>query len=115
MWPAHDQCVGLKYVIPIYNFFLSVRTQNVSFIQYLYSIIVFSSDTPIVLYLGHVGPLLFFTFLKIDLFIICKYTVAIFRNPRRRRQTSLQMVVSHHVVAGNWTAEPSLQPHVGPF
>jgi hypothetical protein len=42
----------------------------------------------------------FFFFLKIYLFIICKYTVAVFRHARRGRQISLQMVVSHHVVAG---------------
>ena len=34
------------------------------------------------------------------LFIIHKYTVADFRCTRRGRQISLQMVVSHHVVAG---------------
>jgi hypothetical protein len=34
------------------------------------------------------------------LFIICKYTVADFRLTRGGRQISLQMVVSHHVVAG---------------
>jgi hypothetical protein len=34
------------------------------------------------------------------LFIINKYTVAVFRHTRRGRQISLQMVVSHHVVAG---------------
>ena len=39
-------------------------------------------------------------FLKIDLFIICKYTVAVFRHSRRGHQISLWMVVSHHVVAG---------------
>jgi hypothetical protein len=39
-------------------------------------------------------------FLKKDLFIICKYTVAVFRHSRRGRQISLQMVVNHHVVAG---------------
>jgi hypothetical protein len=33
-------------------------------------------------------------------FIICKYTVAVFRHSRRGSQISLQMVVSHHVVAG---------------
>jgi hypothetical protein len=61
-------------------------------------------------------------FLKIYLFIICKYTVAVFRHPRRGRQILLQMVVSHHVVAGIWTpdlrkssrvllpTEPSHQP-----
>jgi hypothetical protein len=38
-------------------------------------------------------------FLKIYLFIICKYTVAVFRHTRRRSQISLRMVVSHHVVA----------------
>jgi hypothetical protein len=37
---------------------------------------------------------------KIYLFIICKYTVAVFRHPRRGHQISLWMVVSHHVVAG---------------
>jgi hypothetical protein len=37
------------------------------------------------------------------LFIICKYTVAVFRHPRRGYQISLQMFVSHHVVAGIWT------------
>jgi hypothetical protein len=35
-----------------------------------------------------------------DLFIICKYTVAVFRHPRIGHQISLQMVVSHHVVSG---------------
>ena len=62
-----------------------------------------------------------FYFFKIYLFIICKYTVAVFRHSRRS-QISLQMVVSHHVVAGIWTqdllkssrvllpTEPSLQP-----
>ena len=33
-------------------------------------------------------------------FIICKYTVAVFRDTRRGRQISLGMVVSHHVIAG---------------
>jgi hypothetical protein len=54
--------------------------------------------------------------------IISKYTVAVFRCTRRGCQISLQMVVSHHVVAGIWTqdlqkssrvllpAEPSHQP-----
>jgi hypothetical protein len=42
----------------------------------------------------------FFFFLKIYLFIICKYTVAVFRHTRRGRQISLRVVVSHHVVAG---------------
>jgi hypothetical protein len=41
-----------------------------------------------------------FFFFKIYLFIICEYTVAIFRHPRRGSQISLRVVVSHHVVAG---------------
>jgi hypothetical protein len=46
----------------------------------------------------------FIFFLRfIYLFLICKYTVAVFRHSRRGRQISLRMVVSHHVVAGNWT------------
>jgi hypothetical protein len=43
---------------------------------------------------------MFLFFLKIYLFIICKYTVAVFRHTRRGRQILLLMVVSHHVVAG---------------
>jgi hypothetical protein len=35
-----------------------------------------------------------------DLFIINKYTVAVFRCTRRGHQISLRVVVSHHVVAG---------------
>jgi hypothetical protein len=47
------------------------------------------------------GWLWFFKkYLFIYLFIICKYTVAVFRHSRRGNQISLQMVVSHHVVAG---------------
>jgi hypothetical protein len=34
------------------------------------------------------------------LFIICEYTVAVFRYTRRGHRISLQMAVSHHVVAG---------------
>jgi hypothetical protein len=36
-------------------------------------------------------------FLRFILFIICKYTVAVFR---QGNQVLLRMVVSHHVVAG---------------
>jgi hypothetical protein len=60
----------------------------------------------------------FYIFFNNYLFYVYKYIVAVFR--RRRLITLLQMVVSHHVVAGNWTqdlwksvfltAEPSLQP-----
>jgi hypothetical protein len=39
------------------------------------------------------------------LFIICKYTVAVFRHSRRGHQISLRMVVSHHVFAGIWTQD----------
>jgi hypothetical protein len=42
----------------------------------------------------------FFFFLNIYLFIICKYTVVVFRYTRRGNQISLRVVVSHHVVAG---------------
>jgi hypothetical protein len=37
------------------------------------------------------------------LFILCKYTV--FRHTRRGHGIPLQMVVSHHVVSGNWTQD----------
>jgi hypothetical protein len=42
----------------------------------------------------------FFFLKKICLFIICKYTVAVFRHSRRGSQILLQIVVSHHAVAG---------------
>ena len=66
----------------------------------------------------------FFFFVKIYLFIICKYTVVVFRHTRRGSQISLRVVVSHHVVAGIWTpdlqkssrvllpTEPSHQPDI---
>jgi hypothetical protein len=44
-------------------------------------------------------------FFFIYLFTICKYTVAVFRHPRRGHQISLQRVVNHHVVAGIWTQD----------
>jgi hypothetical protein len=37
----------------------------------------------------------------IHLFYVYEYTVAVFRHTRRGHQITLQMVVSHHVVAGN--------------
>jgi hypothetical protein len=41
-------------------------------------------------------------FLKnIYLFDVCEYTVTVFTHTRRGHQTPLQMVVSHHEVAGN--------------
>jgi hypothetical protein len=46
------------------------------------------------------GAILFF-FFKIYLFYVCEYTVTVFRHTRRGHQIPLQMVVSHHVVAGN--------------
>jgi hypothetical protein len=39
--------------------------------------------------------------LKIYLFNVCEYTVAVFRHTRRGHGIPLKMVVSHHVVAGN--------------
>jgi hypothetical protein len=39
------------------------------------------------------------------LFYVYEYTVAILRHTRGGHQTSLQMVVSHHVVVGNWTQD----------
>ena len=40
-------------------------------------------------------------FLKIYLFYLYEFTVAVFRHTIRGHQVLLQMVVSHHVVAGN--------------
>ena len=37
------------------------------------------------------------------LFYVCGYTVTVFRHTRGGHRIPLQMVVSHHVVTGNWT------------
>jgi hypothetical protein len=47
-------------------------------------------------------PSLFF-FLKI--YLIYEYTVAVFGHTRRGHQIPLQIVVSHHVIAGIWTQD----------
>jgi hypothetical protein len=47
----------------------------------------------------------FFFLMLINLFHVYEYTVAVFRHTRRRHWIPLQMVVSHHVVAGNWTQD----------
>jgi hypothetical protein len=39
--------------------------------------------------------------LKTYLFYVYEYTVAVFRHTRKGHRIPLQMVVSHHVVAGN--------------
>jgi hypothetical protein len=41
----------------------------------------------------------FYLFFK-DLFILCEFTVAVFRHTRGGHQIPLQMAVSHQVVAG---------------
>jgi len=48
-----------------------------------------------------------FFFLKRFIYCILStlYTVAVFMHTRRGHQIPLQMVVSHHVVAGNWTQD----------
>jgi hypothetical protein len=43
-----------------------------------------------------------FSFLRfIYLFYVYEYAIALFRHTRRGHQIPLQMVVSHHVIAGN--------------
>jgi hypothetical protein len=42
-----------------------------------------------------------FVFLKIYLIYLYGYTVADFRHTRRGHRIPLQIVVSHHVIAGN--------------
>jgi hypothetical protein len=49
---------------------------------------------------------------KIYLFIICKYTAAVFGLYRRGSQISLWMVVSHHVV---WNLEYFIRDYLGLF
>ena len=44
-------------------------------------------------------------FLKNCLFYVCEHTVAVLRHDRRGHQIPLQIAVSHHVVAGNWTQD----------
>ena len=43
-------------------------------------------------------------FKKKEIFMLCMISIIVlFRHTRRGHQIPLQMVVSHHVVAGNWT------------
>jgi hypothetical protein len=49
---------------------------------------------------SHTGPIDVFL-KKIYLFYVYEYIVAVFRHTRREHGIPLQMVVSHHVVAGN--------------
>jgi len=78
---AHTQTYRHTHTLAIYNF--------------VYLLNIFESTVAEAKALDNVW------FLKIYLFIIYKYTVAVFRHTRRGHQISLQMVVSHHVVAGN--------------
>jgi hypothetical protein len=60
----------------------------------------FKTDEPLAMKCGSVGywlPLIYIY----DLFNLYEHTVAVFRHARRGHQIPLQMVVSHHVVAGN--------------
>jgi hypothetical protein len=43
----------------------------------------------------------FFFFLRFIYFYVCEYTVTLFRQTGRGHQIPVQMVESHHVVAGN--------------
>jgi hypothetical protein len=101
---------------------LKARRENLN--SLIESNMLFDYHLCILCFLEEKPSISFFFFLRFFyLFIICKYTVAVFRHSRRGRQISLQMVVSHHVVAGIWTpdlrkssrvllpTEPSLQPH----
>jgi hypothetical protein len=63
----------------------------VAVLSYIASLWVFEMECCV----GPISP-----FLKRYLFIICKYTVAVFRHTRRGCPISLQMVMNHHVVAG---------------
>jgi hypothetical protein len=55
-----------------------------------------------VISLSHFSFFLSFLSLRfIYLFYVYEYTVAVFRHTRRGHRIPLQMVVSHHVVAGN--------------
>jgi Na+-transporting methylmalonyl-CoA/oxaloacetate decarboxylase gamma subunit len=50
---------------------------------------------------GFLGIGFVFLFLKIYLFYLYEYIVAILRHTRRGHPIPVQMVVSHHVAAGN--------------
>jgi hypothetical protein len=46
-------------------------------------------------------PSILIFFFNMYLFYVYEYTVTVFRHTRRGHQIPLQMVVGHHVVAGN--------------
>ena len=46
-----------------------------------------------------------FFFFLFKIYFKCEYIVTVFRHIGRGHQIPLQMDVSHHVVAGNWTQD----------
>jgi hypothetical protein len=120
-WAMHH-CRGVKLIVFCFVVFL----KRIPFLYYGHTCVwvhvctVFVVVCPCV----YVWSLMNNIYLFIYLFIICKYTVAVFRHSRRGHQISLQVVVSHHVVAGIWTSdlrkssrvllptEPSHQPQI---
>jgi hypothetical protein len=101
----------LKLVLEIYRgqlvsvsrwvLFFPIKFICILELQIIY--LVYSQNSKNILF--QVLTIISFFFLKMYLFIICKYTVAVFRHSRRGSQILLQMVVSHHVVAGIWTPD----------
>ena len=66
-----------------------------------------SPGWPATHYVAQAAANSFFFFFKriINLFYLYEYTVAVFRHTKRGHQISLQLVVSHHMAAGNWTQD----------
>jgi hypothetical protein len=91
------------------SWLLCLQPTQISFLSFFFFHLVQSFWTQSY---GCISP--FFFFLKINLnfiflimyflFYLYEYTVTVFRYSRRGHQIPLQMVVSHHVVAGNWTS-----------
>jgi hypothetical protein len=63
-------------------------------LEYPYNL---GQDTHCLFFSFHFSPSLGFIYL----FYVYEYTIAVFRRTRRGHPIALQMVVSHHVVAGN--------------
>jgi hypothetical protein len=74
-------------------------TQKEEFVQWMNEVscgLWYGKSKSPLIFLG-----LFLFFFKIYLFYICKYAIAVSRHTGGGQGIPLQMVVSHHVVAGN--------------